>query len=417
MDDLAALRAEKHARYAAQREREAAAEAEARAAAEAAAREAGRGKRAGGRKRAAPPRAPAGGASRKRAPRPKGRVLGSALAAGGAAAGAVGVGMGVGAAADASTAGVAASASPAAGAHDHERAAASAAADFMRSSGAGENALAQSLGRSGGAVDNAKGCLGVAMVQAAAGGGGGSGGALIDALRKDFRAALDLRARQEEGLLKVAAARAGAAAFSSLPDGRLAVRYTAGDRSCASGAGRAASGARGEVVADLPAQLLPLLLKALVGDAAQSEAVRGHLQPESMAVVCPRVFWAIVRHGGVGSEGQTFDGALRALCPDFDWDGAAVGQRLSQRPDRYEGYVIGDAAQRAGSDEEAEVKRRKKRAPRGSKSSPKSSQKAGKGEADAAASEGGEGHAPSGEVSAARDATKPAGAGDAAGLL
>lgn len=337
MEELKALRAAAAAKHAAHK----AAEAEREASAP-------RGRKGKGGKRA---KAGGGGGGARRA---KGQVLGGATGAAAIVGGAGVLGVPVAAAAAAATAGPGAAAAT-------ERAARAAAADVLGGAGAGLGG--QTLGRSGGAVDDAQASLAVAMVRAA--GGAKGGGQLAEALRKDFRTAVDLRERAEEGVLKVAAARASSATFSPLPDGsgRLAVRYTAGDRACTSGRGRAASGARGEVVADLPAALLPLILKALVGDSAHNEAVKRHLQPENMAVVCPRVFWAIVRHGM--SNGRSFDEALRALCPDFDWDSAAVGQRESHRPAKYDGYVIGEEAQQAGVGEEAEQKpKRRRKAPK-----------------------------------------------------
>lgn len=341
MDELKALRAAAAAKHAAHK----AAEAEREASAPRSRKgKGGKGVKAGG----------GGGGGARRA---KGQVLGSApssaatAAATSAAVGGAGVlGVPVAAAAAAAAAGPGAAAAT-------ERAARAAAADVLGGTAAGLGG--QTLGRSGGAMDDAQASLAVVMVRAA--GGAKGGGQLAEALRKDFRTAVDLREKAEEGVLKVAAARAGSATFSPLPDGsgRLAVRYIAGDRACTSGRGRAASGARGEVVADLPAALLPLILKALVGDSAQNEAVKRHLQPENMAVVCPRVFWAIVRHGM--SNGRSFDEALRALCPDFDWDSAAVGQRESHRPAKYDGYIIGEEAQRAGTVEEAEQKPKRRR--------------------------------------------------------
>ena len=146
--------------------------------------------------------------------------------------------------------------------------------------------------------------------------------------------ALDGMAMEAEGNRKVSAAVAGSVTFQSLADGRLVVRYSAPDVA----AGRVGhDGERTEIVQDLPAALLPLVLRVVAAD--QSPAARQNLAPAAMAVASPRVFWAIVRHGGVGGgDGIGFAEALERLAPGAaDWASIAVRER--RRPERYSEYV------------------------------------------------------------------------------
>ena len=96
-------------------------------------------------------------------------------------------------------------------------------------------------------------------------------------------------------------------------------------------------GEQTEIVQDLPAALLPLVLRVVAAD--QSPAARQNLAPAAMAVASPRVFWAIVRHGGVGGgDGIGFAEALERLAPGAaDWASIAVRER--RRPERYSEYV------------------------------------------------------------------------------
>ena len=56
-----------------------------------------------------------------------------------------------------------------------------------------------------------------------------------------------------------------------------------------------------EIIQDLPAGLLPIVLRIVALDDA--EASRANLEPSMMAVASPRVFWAVVRHGNIGPVG------------------------------------------------------------------------------------------------------------------
>lgn len=156
----------------------------------------------------------------------------------------------------------------------------------------------------------------------------------IASLQNAFQAVVQERAMEAEGNRKVSAAVAGSATFQSLADGRLVVRYSAPDVA----AGRVGHGGeRTEIVQDLPAALLPLVLRVVAAD--QSPAARQNLAPAAMAVASPRVFWAIVRHGGVGGgDGIGFAEALERLAPGAaDWASIAVRER--RRPERYSEYV------------------------------------------------------------------------------
>ena len=155
----------------------------------------------------------------------------------------------------------------------------------------------------------------------------------IASLQNAFQAVVQERAMEAEGNAKVSAAAAGSVTFQSLSDGRLVVRYSAPDV----GAGRVASGERTDIVQDLPALLLPLVLRVVAAD--QSPAARQNLAPAAMAVASPRVFWAVVRHGGVGGEdGVGFAEALEKLATGAaDWASIAVRDR--RRPERYSEYV------------------------------------------------------------------------------
>ena len=156
----------------------------------------------------------------------------------------------------------------------------------------------------------------------------------IASLQNAFQAVVQERAMEAEGNRKVSAAVAGSATFQSLADGRLVVRYSAPDVAV----GRVGhDGERTEIVQDLPAALLPLVLRVVAAD--QSPAARQNLAPAAMAVASPRVFWAIVRHGSVGGgDGIGFAEALERLAPGAaDWASIAVRER--RRPERYSEYV------------------------------------------------------------------------------
>lgn len=188
-------------------------------------------------------------------------------------------------------------------------------------------------GGGGGAAAAAQMAMDLMRAAEASAARGSAADPTIASLQNAFQAVVQERAMEAEGNAKVSAAAAGSVTFQSLSDGRLVVRYSAPDV----GAGRVASGERTDIVQDLPALLLPLVLRVVAAD--QSPAARQNLAPAAMAVASPRVFWAVVRHGGVGGEdGVGFAEALEKLAPGAaDWASIAVRDR--RRPERYSEYV------------------------------------------------------------------------------
>lgn len=188
----------------------------------------------------------------------------------------------------------------------------------------------------GGGVSGTAASMAADLMRAAEGEAarGAASDPVVASLQSAMRAAVRERAAEAEGNRKVSAATAGRVTFQSLPDGRLVVRYSVPDV----GAGRSSAvGERTEVVQDLPAGLLPVVLRVVALD--QSKEARANLAPAAMAVASPRVFWAVVRHGGVGgARGRGFVEALEALAPGAaDW--AAVATRERKKPERYSEYV------------------------------------------------------------------------------
>jgi hypothetical protein len=84
-----------------------------------------------------------------------------------------------------------------------------------------------------------------------------------------------------------------------------------------------------EFVPLIPAFLLSAALLSLYHDT--DEVVAQNLSPFSMAQVSPRTFWALVRHGGAGSE-VDFGDALKKLAPNVDWGKLRVGTRQRRKP-------------------------------------------------------------------------------------
>lgn len=89
-----------------------------------------------------------------------------------------------------------------------------------------------------------------------------------------------------------------------------------------------------ELVNGIPPVLLPAILNLVASD--PDPVSRKNLKVEAMAIVSPRMFWAVVRHGQVG-PGRPFMQALAALAPQVDWE--AIEARDRQRPERYAEYV------------------------------------------------------------------------------
>jgi hypothetical protein len=113
--------------------------------------------------------------------------------------------------------------------------------------------------------------------------------------------------------------------FEPLPDGRVMVTFSA------PGPRGAAPISRQDCVPDLPRMVLPFVLRLVLGDASDP-AARANLAPQRMAVASPRMFWAVVRHGGVGPN-TSFAEALATLVPGVDWVATLRRERL--KPERY----------------------------------------------------------------------------------
>jgi hypothetical protein len=166
--------------------------------------------------------------------------------------------------------------------------------------------------------------IGAALLGAARGGDGGSG-AVVATLRRALSTAVAQRAADAEGAARCAAACAGAVRFEPRADGRLDVTFSA------PGPRGASAISRQDCVPDVPRMILPFVLRMVLGP--EGDAVsRANLQPQNLAVASPRVFWAVVRFGGVG-PGRSFADALATLVPGVDWE--AVTRRDRQRPERY----------------------------------------------------------------------------------
>ena len=179
------------------------------------------------------------------------------------------------------------------------------------------------LGSVASAEEAAQHRMAAGLVAAARGGRAGAGGnvtEIVRALRRSMREAVKVRADEARAEGAVAAALGGAVEFKALEDGtgRVAIKYKSGPRSFSS-----------LCVQDIPPPLLSAVLLAIARGDAESTA---NLRPVAMALVSPRVFWAVVRHGGVG-PGTAFQAALEHLAPAVDW--GALGQRQRRTPAKY----------------------------------------------------------------------------------
>lgn len=178
------------------------------------------------------------------------------------------------------------------------------------------------LGSVASAEEAAQHRMAAGLVAAARGGGqaGGSVSEIVRALRRSMREAVKVRADEARAEGMVAAALSGKVECKALTDGtgRIAVKYKSGPRSFSN-----------LCVQDIPPTLLKAVLLAIArGD---SDGV-ANLQPVAMALVSPRVFWAVVRHGEVG-PGTPFQAALECLEPSIDW--ASLGRRQRKVPEKY----------------------------------------------------------------------------------
>ena len=101
-----------------------------------------------------------------------------------------------------------------------------------------------------------------------------------------------------------------------------------------------------EQVQDIPRPLLVMVLKAVLGSA--DAQARGNLQPLSMAQATPRVFWNVVRHGGIGPH-RGFQAALSELVPDPEW--ASVWANLNVRERKMSARAAAAEANRVAMEE------------------------------------------------------------------
>eukprot|EP00873_Tetraselmis_striata_P028505 jgi/Tetstr1/448769/TSEL_036004.t1 len=181
------------------------------------------------------------------------------------------------------------------------------------------------LGSAATAMDAAEASLAADLVGAVAG-GDGTATSVHRSLRRSLREARKAMGAEAEALEKVAAALAGRVEFRDLADGtgRMEAAYKVGNRGVV----------KRELVNGIPPVLLPAILNLVASDT--DPVSRKNLRVEAMAIVSPRMFWAVVRHGAVG-PGRPFMDALASLAPQIDWE--AIEARDRQRPERYADYV------------------------------------------------------------------------------
>jgi hypothetical protein len=185
--------------------------------------------------------------------------------------------------------------------------------------------------RGAGAGGGAAGAMSIDLLRAAEGGKRAANDASIRSLQTAFQAMVEERAKESEGNMKCGAARSGAVEYSTLADGRLVVKYEAVDIST----GRRQK--KTDCVQDIPAAMLPIVLALVAADADTNAAARANLSPPSMAVASPRVFWAVVRHGGVGPH-LSFPDALEKIAPKLKFDWHAIDARERRANPRYADY-------------------------------------------------------------------------------
>jgi len=166
---------------------------------------------------------------------------------------------------------------------------------------------------------------------------------------------LEERLKEREGMARVAAAQTGNVSFEPDGNGKLRVSYLRPEATKRKW--------ESEQVDDLPASLTGAVLRtALTADEEEGVEVRSAFcaacgetlssreifflppvgqdylrMPELVAGATPRIFWAIVRHGGVGPE-VGFKEALGALAPNLPTE--QVGRRKRKRPTRYDDAIF-----------------------------------------------------------------------------
>mmetsp|Transcript_1856 Transcript_1856/g.5404 ORF Transcript_1856/g.5404 Transcript_1856/m.5404 type:complete len:410 (-) Transcript_1856:133-1362(-) len=191
--------------------------------------------------------------------------------------------------------------------------------------GAESAAAGASLGTCRSSSEVAEHAIAADLITAAAT-GGGTVSSVHKALRRSMKEVRAERGAEADMRLKVAAALAGKASFRPLGDGtgRIQVEYSSGPRGAV----------KREVVTDIPPVLLPAILNLVASD--PDPVSRNNMRVEAMSLVSPRMFWAVVRHAGVGPR-KSFHEALSTLTPQIDW--AAIEQRNRQKPERHGDYV------------------------------------------------------------------------------
>ena len=172
-----------------------------------------------------------------------------------------------------------------------------------------------------GGMDAALSRIGAELAGAARGGCAQLPASVLSSLRTSLREARKQRGAESEAEAKFAAAISGRVRFVDLTDGSGRVRaiWRASHRQKAP--------AKEECVSGLPLVLLAAVLRHLAKEATTAMAADAEdggravaeacsaLRGPRMALASPRVFWGVVRHGGVG-PGTSFPMALSHLVPE-----------------------------------------------------------------------------------------------------
>eukprot|EP00299_Pterocystis_sp_00344_P019551 c9684_g1_i3.p2 GENE.c9684_g1_i3~~c9684_g1_i3.p2 ORF type:complete len:336 (-),score=91.22 c9684_g1_i3:95-1102(-) len=142
---------------------------------------------------------------------------------------------------------------------------------------------------------------------------------VLKSLRECLKSAREKVGAEQAALDKVVSALSGTAEFKDIADGsfRMIVTYHKSKRTLGE-----------ECVQNIPT----MLLSAILCHMAQSPEDANRLDATSMALLSPRMFWSVVRNGGVG-VGKSFEQALSEIAPTVNW--STVHQRQRKRPERY----------------------------------------------------------------------------------
>lgn len=138
-------------------------------------------------------------------------------------------------------------------------------------------------------MQRAEAAIAADLLGAVSGAASGQHRSLMLTLKRSFKDAREQLGKEVEARAKVAAVLGGLASFKALADGsgRVQATYRSGPRTD-----------RSECVHDIPLELLAAVLASVMAE--NDAATVANLRPEAMALVSPRMFWALVRHGGVG---------------------------------------------------------------------------------------------------------------------